>query len=448
MPAPRPVQLPYIPRRAFLPFHERKERWACLVAHRRAGKTVAAVNDIIGAACTCPDRAPLFGYIAPFRSQAKAVAWDYLKYYAGPVTKKVNESDLILTTLNDAEIRLFGADNADAMRGLGFNGLLCDEYGDFRPSVWGLVIRPTLADKQGWAVFMGTPKGRNQFYEIYDKALTGEDRKSWFVMNLRASQSGILSQTEILDMRKTQTEDQYLQEMECSFEAAILGAYYGKEMRALSEGGRITDVAYDPQLTTFCAWDLGWRDDTAIWWFQVIRNELHFIDFYSVAGASIKVICDAVQAKPYHSVTHFLPHDAKAKTLASGGKSIIEQIAAHLGFDCLAMAPNLDVQDGIQAARMMLPQSWFDAVKCKEGIEALRAYEREYDEDKKAFREKPKHNWCSHSADAFRMAAVSWQEQEPQRALYPERALIVGPKNTATLNDMWAAAKRVVRNRI
>ena len=139
-----------------------------MVAHRRAGKTVAAINDIIRAAITCKSPMPLFGYVAPYRSQAKSVAWDYLKYFSRPITKSSNEADLIIELLNGAKIRLFGADNADAMRGLGFDGLYLDEYGDFKPSVWGNVVRPALSDKQGWCVFGGTPKGKNQFWDIYE----------------------------------------------------------------------------------------------------------------------------------------------------------------------------------------------------------------------------------------------------------------------------------------
>lgn len=439
----RPIELPYRPRTAFLPFHERRQRWACLVAHRRAGKTVAAVNDLIRGAVTTQERRPLFGYIAPYRSQAKSVAWDYLKYFAKPITRKVNESDLILETVTDAEIRLFGADNADAMRGLGFCGIVGDEIGDWRPSVWGSVVRPTLSDRNGWAVFMGTPKGRNHFYDIYDAALMSPD--TWFTMVLKASESKLLPESELFDLKRQLTEDQYLQEMECSFDAAILGAFYGTEMRLLDEKHRITHVAYDPSLPCYTAWDLGYKDDTAIFWFQVIRDELHVIDFYAVSGASIPDICKVVLQKPYHYERHFLPHDARAKTLASGGKSIIEQVGHHLGLHSLSIVPDLSVQDGIQAVRMMLPHCWFDAVKCKEGIEALRQYEREWDDDKKAFREKPRHNWCSHPADAARMMAISWTEEQPQRRVYPDRALVVGPTNTATLEDMYAAAKRMVR---
>lgn len=440
---PRRVELPYAPRKAFMPFHNRTERWAVMVCHRRAGKTVSAINDLIKGAVTNKARSPLFGYVAPYRAQAKSIAWEYLKYYGRPIIKKINESDLIVTTVNNAEIRLFGADNADALRGLGFDGIFMDEYGDFKPSVWGNVIRPALSDKQGWGVFAGTPKGKNQFWKVWDDA-AGDP--AWFRHMLKASDSGLLPASELADARKTLSEDQFLQEYECSFEAAILGAYYGTEIRELEDAGHITHVAYDQSLPTYTAWDLGYRDDTAIWWYQVVRNEIHVIDFYAVSGASPDDLIKVISSKPYHYGKHFLPHDAKAKTLSSGGRSLIEQMGAGLGLSSMSIVPNLSVQDGIQAVRTMLPNCWFDAVKCKEGIEALRQYEREYDEDKKAFRQTPKHNWTSHPADAFRMAAISWREETPQRQVFPERALIVGPGNTASIEDMWAAAKRQKRN--
>lgn len=438
----RTVQLPYAPREVFVPFHERTQRWGCLVAHRRAGKTVAAINDLIKGAVRCKDRNPLFGYVAPYRAQAKSIAWDYLKYYARPIIRKINESDLVVTTVTDAEVRLYGQDNPDSLRGVGFSGLVADEFGDWRPSVWGNIIRPALADKQGWCVFMGTPKGKNQFWEIFDQAQSNPEE--WFLLRLKASQSGLLPATELAALRAQLSEDQYMQEMETSFEAAIIGAFYGVEMRELDEAGRIRSVPYDPSLPTYTAFDLGYRDDTAIWWFQVVRGEVHIIDFYAVSGASVADITKLVIAKPYHYGKHFLPHDARAKTLASN-RSIVEQLGDALGLGNLAIVPNLSVQDGIQAVRLMLPHCWFDAIKCKEGIEALRQYEREFDEDKKSFRAVAKHNWCSHPADAFRMAAISWKEEQPQARTFPERALIVGPGNTATINDMWDAAKREKR---
>jgi phage terminase large subunit len=187
---------------------------------------------------------------------------------------------------------------------------------------------------------------------------------------------------------------------------------------------------------------LGYKDDTAIWWYQVAHGEIHVIDFHSVSGATIDDIAQTVLAKPYTYGKHNLPHDARAKTLASGGKSIIEQLAAHLGVSKLVIVPELSVQDGIQAARQMLPRTWFDSERCSNGLEALRQYQREYDEDKKAFRERPRHDWTSHAADAFRMLAIAWRA-EPVAAKAPEaKVLYVGPQNEVTLNDMWAVHDR------
>jgi len=437
--AVREVTIPYAPRKAFMPFHNRTQRWACLVAHRRAGKTVAAINDIIRAAITSQDPMPLYGFVAPFRSQAKSVVWDYLKHYSLPIAADSNEAELTVTLLNGSKIRLFGADNADAIRGLGFSGIYMDEFGDFKPSVWGNVIRPALSDRQGWAVFGGTPKGKNQFWDIRTTASRLKD--DWFLLELPASKSGLLPAGELAAARAQLSKDQYEQEYECSFEAAILGAFYGSELREATEEGRITQVDYQPEVPVHTAFDLGYRDDTAIWFYQVIRNEIHVLDYYAVSGANVSEICEVVKSKPYKYGKHYLPHDARAKTLASGGKSVIEQMAEHLGINNMAIVPDLGVQDGIQAVRQMLPQTWFDAERCFDGVEALRQYQREYDEDKKAFRQTPRHDWTSHPADAMRMLAVSWRIEPRVKAPDTMKPLIVGPENTATLNDMWATHK-------
>jgi hypothetical protein len=382
---------------------------------------------------------PLFGYVAPYRSQAKAVVWDYLKRYAEPLIKVSNESELQIELTNGSRIKLFGADNADAMRGLGFDGLYLDEYGDFKPSIWGNILRPALSDKQGWCVFGGTPKGKNQFWQIYQTASKSPDE--WFLLRLPASTSGLLPESELAAARAQLSEDQYLQEMECSFEAAILGAYYGTEMREATEQGRITPVDYDKSLPVHTAWDLGFRDDTAIWWYQVIRGELHILEYYGVSGANISDLAAVIKSKPYKYGKHYLPHDARAKTLAAAGKSVIEQLAEYLGINNMAIVPDLGVQDGIQAVRQVLPRCWFDAVKCEDGIEALRQYQREYDEDKKAFRDRPRHDWCSHPADAFRMLAVAWRLEPTVKAPNVIKPLMVGSQNEVTLNDMWASHK-------
>jgi hypothetical protein len=426
-----------------MPFHDRTKRWACLVAHRRAGKTVAAVNDIIRAAFMYRGPNGLFGYVAPYQNQARRIAWDYFKHYAQPLISDTNEQMMTITLVNNTKVSLFGADNADAMRGLGFSGVYMDEYGDFKPSVFGNVIRPALSDKQGWAVFAGTPKGKNQFWDIYETARRIPDE--WFVLRLPASDSGLLPQSELNAAKAQLSEDQYLQEYECSFEAAILGAFFGTEMRQAEP--RINErVVFEPGYPVHTAWDLGYRDDTAIWWYQVVGGEVRVIDFFAVSGADIRAIAEVVVNKGYQYGKHHLPHDARAKSLQTG-RSIVEQLADHLGINHLSVVPNIGLQDGIQAIRQMLPRTWFNSVKCGDGIEALRQYQREYDEDKKAFRASPRHDWTSHPADAFRMLAVAWRAEPSAQRPLESKTLIVGPQNEVTLNDMWQVHERSVSRR-
>jgi hypothetical protein len=317
------------------------------------------------------------------------------------------------------------------------DGVILDEYADMRPSVWGEVIRPLLADRKGWAVFIGTPKGHNSFHDIYQLA---ENDSRWFHLILRASASKILSQEELDDSARGMSQDQYAQEFECSFDAAIKGAYYGAEMLKADQDKRIGDVPYDYLAPVNTAWDLGYSDDTAIWFYQVIAGEVRVINHYSANGKDIKHYAGVIKQKPYKYGLHHLPHDARAKTLASGGKSVVEQLAEYLGMENMRIVPNLSIQDGIQAARLMFPRVWFDAIKCADGIESLRQYQRAWDEKLQCFKEAPLHDWTSHDADGFRMLAVAWREEhapkEPPKPLFP----VTGNKEgftIAPLDVLW-----------
>ena len=431
------VELDYRPRDVFWDFHERQERWAVIVAHRRCGKTVACINDIIYKALTEGKEDGRYAYLAPYYAQAKSIAFDYLMRFSAPVRVNHNVSELWVELINGARIRLFGADNPDALRGLYLDGVVLDEYADMKPSTWGAVLRPLLADRRGWAVFIGTPKGHNQFFDIYNSASKSED---WYVKTLRASQTNLLPAEELADAAKMMSQDQYLAEFECDFESAIIGAYYGKEMRVLTDSGRITNIEHDPMFPVHTAWDLGYSDDTSIWWYQVVHGEIRILDYHSSNGQPIAYYTGQIQQREreygYKYGTHWLPHDARAKTLASGGKSIIEQLSVKIPLENMKIVPSLSLQDGIQASRLALMRSWFDS-KCEEGIECLRQYQREYDEDKKVFRDKPRHDWTSHGADALRMLSIAWKEEE--KALPKDdsiKGLFVG-ETDVTLNDMW-----------
>ena len=439
------VELDYKPRSVFLDFHERQQRWAVIVAHRRCGKTVSCINDLIYKALIEGKEDARYAYLAPYYAQAKSIAFDYLMRFSEPVRANHNVSELWVELINGARIRLFGADNPDALRGLYLDGVVLDEYADMKPSIWGAVLRPLLADRKGWAVFIGTPKGHNSFWDIYNQATKDS---TWYAKTLRASQTGLLDQDELDDAKKMMSEDQYLAEFECDFESAIMGAYYGKEMRSITDAGRITTINYDRMFPVHTAWDLGYSDDTTIWFYQVIHGEIRLLDYHSSNGHNIPYYVNIIKSRDYIYGTHWLPHDARAKTLASGGKSIIEQLSEKIDIKSFRIVPSLSLQDGIQAVRMALTRSWFD-FKCDDGIECLKQYQREYDDDKKMFRDKPRHDWTSHGADAFRMLAIAWREEEKALPVDDKvRGLSIGKENDATLNDMWSTVPKPTTGRI
>ena len=444
----RDIKLKYRPRSVFEDFHDRQQRWAVIVAHRRCGKTVACINDLIVKALLENKQHAQYAYIAPFYSQAKSVAWRYLERFSEPVMVKANQSELWVELINGARIRLFGADNPDALRGNFLDGVVLDEMADMKPSVWGEIIRPLLADRLGWATFIGTPKGHNAFYDIYNEATK---KPNWYVKVLRADQTMLLPQSELDDAKASMSENQYEQEFLCSFEAAIMGAYYGQEMRRITDLDRITTVDYDPMFPCHTAWDLGFNDSTSIWWFQVVYGEIRVLDHHSSNGQAVPFYTGLLAQKEdefgYKYGYHYLPHDARAKTMASGGKSIIEQFATKIDIKHLKIVPNLSIQDGIQATRLALTRTWFDN-RCEEGIECLRQYQREWNDDKKCFNDRPKHDFTSHSADAFRYLSIVWKDEDsPILKDSRIKGLHVG-QTDVTLNEMWKETPKITHRRI
>ena len=444
----RDIKLKYRPRSVFEDFHDRKERWAVIVAHRRCGKTVACINDLIVKALLENKQHAQYAYIAPFYSQAKSVAWRYLERFSEPVMVKANQSELWVELINGARIRLFGADNPDALRGNFLDGVVLDEMADMKPSVWGEIIRPLLADRLGWATFIGTPKGHNAFYDIYNEATK---KPNWYVKVLRADQTNLLPQFELDDAQQSMSDNQYEQEFLCSFEAAILGAYYGQEMRRITDMNRITCVDYDPMFPCHTAWDLGFNDSTAIIWFQVVYGEIRVLDHHSSNGQAVPYYTGLLAQKEdefgYKYGYHYLPHDARAKTLASGGKSIIEQISAKIDIKHLKIVPNLSLQDGIQATRLALTRTWFDN-RCEDLIECLRQYQREWDDDKKVFRDRPKHDWTSHSSDAMRYLSIVWKDEDsPILKDTRVKGLHVG-QTDVSLDELWKQTPKSTVKRI
>jgi phage terminase large subunit len=403
--ANRQIIIPYTPRPQFELYHDRTERFAKIVAHRRFGKTVGCINDKIKAALSNTRQfpPPRYSYVAPTYSQAKDVAWGYLKHYSAPIPGiQISESELWVEYPNAARVRLYGADNYDRMRGLYNDGVTIDEPAQMDPRAWPEVIRPTLSDYSGWGTFIGTPKGRDWFYKI-DRDDAGAEQPGWFRAVLKASETGIIPPAELESLRSGLTDEQYAQEFECSFEAAVIGAYYGKLMREAED--RISGVPYEPTVPVYTAWDLGIRDSTAIWFAQVVGREIRIIDYYESSGVDLGHYAREIASRQYFYASHIVPHDAQAKELGTG-KSRLEVLES-LGLKNLTIAPMHRVEDGINAVRTIIPRCWFDAKKCHRGIDALKLYRSEFDDKLQALKPRPVHDWTSHAADAFRYLAMT-----------------------------------------
>jgi len=399
------VEIAYKPREAFEPYHDSDKRFCLTVAHRRAGKTVARINKLIQKAAICEKPSPRFGYLAPYFVQAKDIAWNYLKEYARPIVElggKVNESDLSLTFAhNGAVIRLYGADNAERLRGLYFDGLVADEAQDIKPSVLTQVILPALSDRKGWLDLSGTPKGWGNLLGATYKRAQGDE--AWYLQILRASETKLIDADELVQLQRSMPANEYDQEFECSFDAAISGAYYARELADAERDGRIANVPWEPQLQVNTAWDLGVSDSTVIWFYQQVNQEIRVIDYYEASGFGLDHYAKVLKDKPYVYGTHFAPHDIQVREFGTG-KSRYET-AASLGvrFD---VVENIPIKDGIDAVRMALPRMWIDKTKCAAAIDAVKQY-REKRDEKRGIEFGPLHDWTSHAADGLRYLCVS-----------------------------------------
>jgi hypothetical protein len=405
------ITIPYSARRQFVPYHDRTERFAKIVAHRRFGKTVGCINDKIRAALrnTRRNPPPRYAFVAPTYAQAKDIAWGYLKYYSAPIPGILPQvSELYIDYPNGARVRLYGADNYERMRGLYFDDVTIDEPAQIDPRAWPEVIRPTLADFNGGATFIGTPAGRDWFYHI-DRQADGSPAEDWFRLTLKASETSIIGPDELASLKRGMSEEQYAQEFECSFEAAIVGAYYGKLMAAAEQDKRICPVPYDPVSPVWTAWDLGIADATAIWFCQAVGREIRILDYYEASGVDLGHYVREIQSKPYIYGGHIVPPDSWAKELGTGKTRM--EILDSLGLKNLQTSPAHRVEDGINAVRVFLPKCWFDAKKCARGIDALKLYRAEYDDRLQTLRPKPVHDWASHGADAFRYLSMAFDKR-------------------------------------
>ena len=403
------IEIPYSPRPLQAKLHNEltKKRWGVVVCHRRFGKTVMAINHLLRAAILNTRNNPRYAYIAPTYRQAKMVAWSYLKEFASKVPMvSFHETELRCDLPNGARIQLLGSENFDSLRGIYLDGCCIDEMADIPESLFPTVLRPALSDRKGWAFFIGTPRGHNAFYDLYEAATNSDD---WFTKVYKASETEIVDEEELEAAESMMSADQYAQEFECSWVANVPGTIFGKELQAAQEAGRVGNVPYDPAHRVDTWWDLGIGDSTAIWFTQNVSRAVHVIDYYEARGEGLPHYAKILANKDYVYGTHNAPHDIEVRELGTGKSR--REIAYDLGIN-FRVVPKLPIEDGIHAAQMLISRTWFDQDKCKVGLEALRHYHRAYNERLRTFRATPVHDFSSHAADAWRYCGVGIKENK------------------------------------
>jgi len=438
------IEIDYCPRRAFQTFHTRSKRWAVVVAHRRSGKTVASINELVKGALTCKRVSPRFAYLAPYRQQAKLIAWDYLKRYTEQIPgRQVSESELHVKLPNDGRVTLYGADNYDALRGIYLDGAVIDEPADMEPEVWTSVIRPALSDRMGWAAWIGTPKGRNSFWRMYDAACGDPE---YFTLKLKASESGIIDPGELASAKKQMEIEEpgsYNREFECSFDAPVPGAIYADQINALRDAGHIRDVAFESGHPIDTFWDLGRSDFTCIWLVQFVGRDILLLDFYSATGKNPAHYANkcAEWEKRYgaNMRMNYLPHDAHQ--IDRGGKTWVSDLR-DAGMTRIKVVPvTPDKWLGINRLRTLLPRCYIHKTNCSKthgtgdnsapsGLDCLEYYHKHIVESGHSIAEEPVHDEFSHGADALRTMAeadrqgmiegnsvTAQQGREPMRVL-------------------------------
>lgn len=414
--APRSYQRP------LWDYLERGGKRAIGIWHRRAGKDDVLLHRTAIAAF---ERPASYWTLLPEYAQARKALWAAVNPHTGKrrideafpqeLRASTNEQEMFIRFINGSTWQLVGSDRYNSLVGAGVAGVTFSEWALANPSAWAY-IRPMLEENEGWAAFITTPRGRNHAKSMFDMA---KANPKWFAEVLSIHDTGALSLDQIEESLDEYIalygEDigraQFEQEYECSFNAAILGAFYAREMVAVRKEGRI-----DPELEAIegrpvhRAWDIGVKDDTSIWWFQVVGAQVFILDCYSASGVGLDHYADVVHKRAeeygWKSGVDFVPHDAKIKEWGSGRTRV--ETMREFGLNP-QLCINASKMDGINAARQTLARCVFHD-RCEEqGISALEQYRREWDDDKKAFKASEIHDWSSHLADAFRYLSLSWR---------------------------------------
>ena len=415
---------------------------AVVVAHRRSGKDKTCLNLMIK---KMVERVGVYYYIFPTFAQAKKVIWDgidgsgmkFLDHFpAELIVGKPNDTELKIKLKNGSLFQLIGSDQIDSIMGPNPIGLIFSEYSLQDPRAWGL-LRPILAENGGWAIFIGTPRGENHFYELYELA---KNSPAWFSQILAVGDTNAIRQ-DILDTERAEViklygnDSLYMQEWECDFSVPISGAYYAEQISQAYKEGRVGHVPHEPVLAVDTWWDLGIDDSMTIWFTQSSGSEMRVIDYLEDTGKGLTYYIQKLKEKTgYIYGTHTAPHDINVRELSSGNSR--KATAVKLGIDFM-VAPRLSLGDGIDACRNLIPKCWFDKEKCRDGLNALKNYRKTYDTKKRTYVNQPLHDWASHGADGFRTCAVGVDPTKMQREIVKKDKYARGAeRQTTSFNPM------------
>lgn len=405
------VQTGYVPRKHQYQLHMNLKRFNVLLCHRRFGKSVFSINHLIDAALSCKKPMPRFAYIAPTYGSVKRIIWDYAKEYTKNIPGvEYNEAELRIDfPHNQARIMLLSGEKPDALKGIYLDGCILDEYALQSPTVWSEAVRPTLSDRLGWCIFISTVKGRNHFYDLYEYAISGKNPE-WYGENFRASETGIIPQSELESARATMSEEDYLQEYENSPDAGLVGAYFAKELAKADLENRVGLFSHDPSMQVDTYWDLGVNDCTAIWFCQSQRNQHRMIRYEEFSGMGLPDILAKIKQLPYNYGDFVLPHDAKVRDWSTG-RSRVETMYS-LGCRRIRIIPKVGTKmESINAARMAFAVTYFDRTNCAIGLKGLANYQKKWDAKNNVFQDTPLHNWASNCADAFQQFGMGLKAQ-------------------------------------
>lgn len=410
---PRPYQIPI--------FQAVEQGYKRLISvwHRRAGKDKTFFNIMVREAV---QKVGLYYYLFPTYAQGRKILWEgidgnqfrNLDHIPKEMVKSRDNQEMKIELTNGSIIRVIGTDRIDTIVGTNPIGCIFSEYSLQDPTAWDF-IRPILDENGGWALFNFTPRGKNHAYRLLESAK--QNPEIWYtsILNVEDTQAipaDVLERARLEIIEKNGDDAIFRQEYYCDFNGGLQGSYYASLITKLDDQKKITSVPYEPALPVHTAWDLGVDDSTVIWFFQVYGKEFRIIDYYEDSNEGlpyyVRVLKEKTREYGYAYGDHFFPWDVTITEFGTGKTRL--SIARELLGPTARPVKKLQVVDGIDYVRRLLPRCWFDAQKCKRGIDALMAYRKDWNEKLETYKASPVHDWSSHAADAFRYLAVGYLE--------------------------------------